>query len=137
MLRAFMLTAIFCAAVANAVSAAEPVVIVLQSPTGEPLPAPPSVVVNGQTYVPGTLGDAYSAPSRDQRRADWRYRAAEHICAPDGCPTAVGCSNAWTEFKFVFGSCRQFFGTADSTEGCCNKTTVPPPARSYFRHFND
>ena len=41
----------------------------------------------------------------------------EHNCAPDGCPTPIGCGNFWTEKKFIFGSCRQFFGTAQSTVG--------------------
>lgn len=41
----------------------------------------------------------------------------QHECAPDGCPTPIGCGNFWTEKKFIFGSCRQFFGTASSTAG--------------------
>ena len=41
----------------------------------------------------------------------------QHECAPDGCIKPVGCGNLWTEIKFVFGSCRQFFGTAESTVG--------------------
>ena len=40
-----------------------------------------------------------------------------HECAPDGCIKPIGCGNFWTEKKFVFGSCRQFFGTAESTVG--------------------
>lgn len=41
----------------------------------------------------------------------------QHECAPDGCIKPVGCGNLWTEIKFVFGSCRQFFGTAESSVG--------------------
>lgn len=41
----------------------------------------------------------------------------DHECSPDGCPKPVGCGNFWTEKKFIFGSCRQFFGTAGSTYG--------------------
>jgi hypothetical protein len=40
-----------------------------------------------------------------------------HECAPDGCPKPIGCGNFWTEKKFIFGSCRQFFGTAGATVG--------------------
>jgi len=40
-----------------------------------------------------------------------------HICAPDGCPTPLGCGTHYTEHKFVFGSCRQFFGTGDAAVG--------------------
>jgi hypothetical protein len=41
----------------------------------------------------------------------------QHECAPDGCIKPLGCGNLWTEIKFIFGSCRQFFGTAESTVG--------------------
>lgn len=56
-----------------------------------------------------------------------RLRAAyyEHICAPDGCPKPIGCGNFWTEKKFIFGSCRQFFGTAEASVGHHRKTTLP------------
>ena len=43
----------------------------------------------------------------------WDY----HECAPDGCIKPIGCGNFWTELKFIFGSCRQFHGTAESTVG--------------------
>lgn len=51
----------------------------------------------------------------DELRAQllWDY----HECAPDGCIKPIGCGNFWTECKFLFGSCRQFFGTAESTVG--------------------
>ncbi len=56
-----------------------------------------------------------------------RLRAAyyRHICAPDGCPSPIGCGNFWTEKKFIFGSCRQFFGTAEASVGHHYKTTLP------------
>jgi hypothetical protein len=41
----------------------------------------------------------------------------QHNCAPDGCPKPIGCGNVWTEWKFIFGSCRQYFGSAESTVG--------------------
>jgi hypothetical protein len=65
----------------------------------------------------GSLGlhpDGYGAFG-DELRAQllWDY----HECAPDGCIKPVGCGNFWTELKFIFGSCRQFHGTAESTVG--------------------
>jgi hypothetical protein len=56
---------------------------------------------------PGAFGD------------ELRYQLLwdEHECAPDGCIKPLGCGNLWTEVKFLFGSCRQFFGTAESTVG--------------------
>jgi hypothetical protein len=51
------------------------------------------------------------------QRLQWQLWWDEHNCAPDGCPKPIGCGNHWTEKKFIFGSCRQFFGTAESTVG--------------------
>ncbi|HKA06207.1 MAG TPA: hypothetical protein VKD71_03040 [Gemmataceae bacterium] len=69
------------------------------------------VLQPGQTgvysYPPGTFG------ARLDRELWWE----NHECAPDGCPKPIGCGNHWTEFKFIFGSCRQFFGTAGSAIG--------------------
>jgi hypothetical protein len=48
-----------------------------------------------------------------------------HNCAPDGCPTPLGCSNHFTEKKFLFGSCRQFFGSTEGTVGTRYNTVVP------------
>ena len=48
-----------------------------------------------------------------------------HECAPDGCPKPIGCGNHWTELKWMFGSCRQFFGTADAAVGEGPTTFVP------------
>jgi hypothetical protein len=82
-----------------------------------PVPAPVSIVEAGPAYygpAPGPL--TFSA----------RFQAAynRHIFAPDGCPTPIGCSNHWTEKKFIFGSCRQFFGTAQSAVGHHRNTTI-------------
>jgi hypothetical protein len=55
-----------------------------------------------------------------------------HRCEPDGCPTPLGCGNLWTEFKFAFGSCSQFFGTGEATRGVLHKTRVPPPNSLYL-----
>ena len=48
-----------------------------------------------------------------------------HDCAPDGCPKPIGCGNHWTELKWLFGSCRQFFGTAEAAVGEGRATYVP------------
>jgi hypothetical protein len=50
---------------------------------------------------------------RLQAQLWWEY----HECAPDGCPKPIGCGNGFTERKFIFGSCRQFFGNASAAEG--------------------
>jgi len=49
-----------------------------------------------------------------------------HECAPDGCPKPIGCGNFWTEKKFIFGSCRQFFGTAGATVGVHRNAVEQP-----------
>lgn len=43
-----------------------------------------------------------------------------HECGPDGCINPIGCGNFHTDFRFVFGSCRSFFGTAGA---------IPPLAK--------
>lgn len=54
-----------------------------------------------------------------------RARMYVHECSPDGCPKPIGCGNFYTEKKFLFGSCRQFFGTSDSAVGHHRRTSVP------------
>jgi hypothetical protein len=54
-----------------------------------------------------------------------RLMADNHECAPDGCPKPIGCGNHWTELKWIFGSCRQFFGTAEATVGEGRGTFIP------------
>ncbi|MCX7665193.1 MAG: hypothetical protein N2112_06585 [Gemmataceae bacterium] len=49
--------------------------------------------------------------------ANLREAYLQHICAPDGCARPIGCGNFWTTKKFIFGSCRQFFGTSESVDG--------------------
>ncbi len=66
--------------------------------------------VPGMLYLDQPVAqESYGAYVRHQLKWD------RHECSPDGCPKAVGCSNFWSELKFVFGSCRQFYGTAEST----------------------
>jgi len=69
-------------------------------------------------YAPWT-GAAEAPPGYTYygQRLQWQLWWDEHNCSPDGCPKPIGCGNAWTEKKFIFGSCRQFFGSAQSTVG--------------------
>lgn len=67
----------------------------------------------GTATAPATPGGPHPFGDRLQKQLWWD----EHNCAPDGCPKPVGCGNFWTEFKFVFGGCRQFFGTGQSVNG--------------------
>jgi hypothetical protein len=46
-------------------------------------------------------------------------------CGPEGCPKPLGCGNHWTELKWIFGSCRDFFGTAGAAAGEGPATFVP------------
>lgn len=54
-----------------------------------------------------------------------QYYSLVHNHAPDGTLKPVGAGNAWTEFKFAFGSARQFFGTAGATVGYGRWTREP------------
>jgi hypothetical protein len=121
----------------------------VQVPAGTTGQAPTIIMQGPVTFINGTPADAvpaqrhrlgarvvkpvYHTAAASVHVAAWPVRrgvellkSPEHNCEPDGCPTPVGCSNPWTEFKFVFGSCTQFFGSGDATRGCCHGTTVPP-----------
>ena len=76
----------------------------------------PPVVPPGQPY----LAPGYGYYGYRMQAQLWWDR---HECAPDGCLKPIGCGNFWTEKKFIFGSCRQFFGTAQSTVGHHYNTT--------------
>lgn len=82
-----------------------------------------------QVSIPGTSGGCASCANGGAAISSWngtghglfganlREQYLQHICAPDGCLKPIGCGNFWTTKKFIFGSCRQFFGTAESAEG--------------------
>ena len=53
-----------------------------------------------------------------------RAAISVHNWEPDGTPKPLGIGNVWTEFKFAFGSGRQFYGTSDSTEGHFYRTRI-------------
>lgn len=76
------------------------------------IPAPPPYPVKHETLRTKFLA--------------WR---AYHNHEPDGVPTPVGPSSLYTEFKYAFGSARQFFGTAEAAEGHLRGTYVPGPNR--------
>ena len=76
------------------------------------LPPPPAGPAPWIGPVAGPPGYRYYG-----QHLQWQLWWDEHNCAPDGCPKPIGCGNGWTEWKFIFGSCRQFFGTAQSSIG--------------------
>jgi len=71
----------------------------------------------GMVLQPGQTGVYSYPPGTFGARLDRQLWSDEHECAPDGCLKPIGCGNHWTELKFIFGSCRQFFGTAGSAAG--------------------
>ena len=89
---------------------------------GEAKPAASSAVKPATFVTHAAEAPGYYAPmpaGYDYYGVKLRYQLwyDEHNCSPDGCPKPIGCGNFWTEKKFIFGSCRQFFGTAQSTVG--------------------
>jgi hypothetical protein len=84
------------------------------------VPPPPTPVGPGYVASPKAYG-----PFAEKVRT----KLAIHRRSPSGVPTPIGSGNAWTEFKFVFGSSRQFFGAGDASQGVWNHATVPPPSR--------
>ena len=92
-----------------------------QTPAGADLLLNPPPMLVGSAYSASDQGSS----KKEQIKVHVRQKIATHRCEPDGCPTPLGCGNLWTEFKYVFGSCRQFFGNDEATEGCLHKTNVP------------
>jgi len=91
-----------------------------------PSPAPGAQAV-GQPLVyqaPMFEDEALAYPPSHPRIRQWM---ANHRREPEGIPHPMGADNAWTEFKFVFGSTRQFMGAAEASEGVWCKTTNPAP----------
>ncbi len=97
------------------------------APIAMPVPVPSTTP---QVSIPSTSGGCAScAGGGSSAISSWngtghglfgsnlREQYLQHICAPDGCLKPIGCGNFWTTKKFIFGSCRQFFGTAESAEG--------------------
>ena len=109
-------------------------------PASATIPAPdamPSATAPPPAFVPPPPGPAPLAASscpdgscdrppggshRGLFGGTWWY---DHIRAPYGVPTPLGCGNLWTEYKFVFGSCRQYFGTGQASTGCGKATQGP------------
>ena len=85
----------------------------------------------GCATCPNATGQTANAPPNPYEPGSFAARVFSqtwwdrHECAPYGCPTPLGCGNHWTEKKFIFGSCRQFFGTAEGTVGKRYNTVVP------------
>ena len=61
------------------------------------------------------LGDMTIRPR--PYREPFQTMLNEHIGAPSGIINPIGSGTFYTDFKFMFGSCRQFFGTSDSAPG--------------------
>ena len=108
-------------------------VLVPAAPAGEPpvLPgeakpigffSPDNPVIVGPAQ---TVWPAQPAPHKFGALLRARLLDDNHECAPDGCPKPLGCGNHWTELKWIFGSCRQFFGTAGAAVGEGPATFVP------------
>ena len=79
-----------------------------------------------------TLIEPYIPDDPNDGRSKLRVWLTQHRREPDAIPTPVGTGNAYTQFKYVFGSSRCFFGTADSSFGIWSKATVPPPFRDPY-----
>jgi hypothetical protein len=122
---------------AEPTTAAAPVPLTITLPAGQPgVACPPgqatTIILQGPVTV--INGEMPQQQGKEKHRVGSRIvqgvvRVVSdpvHRCEPDGCPTPVGCSNPFTEFKFVFGSCTQFFGSGDATRGACYNTRVPP-----------
>jgi hypothetical protein len=92
------------------------------------LPATPAVILpDGATrIIPIGIPDGTNRFGPGTTFAErLQYWQLVHDWAPDGTPKPVGAGNFYTEFKWIFGSARQFFGTAGATVGYGRGTREP------------
>lgn len=103
-------------------------------PPARPMPKPTAPDVQPAQFIAPPAGPIVDAPAPAVglmpgyqyygRSLQARLWLDQHNCAPYGCPKPLGCGNFFTEMKFIFGSCRQFFGTYDSTVGHGYNTVI-------------
>jgi hypothetical protein len=129
-----MLTLLCTASLALRSNAQEPPVV---ANPGAPIVTSPATPVLTTPRAAPCCGEALKAHKAQKAaeggQSNFKQKFLDfvsyHRCEPEGCPKPLGCSNPWTEFKFVFGSCSQYFGSAEATRGVLHKTQVPPPYR--------
>lgn len=83
------------------------------APTTPPAPATPAIVVDAAPTVDAT------PPQRSSRPLQRLLNSHGMACASNF--NNLGCGNFCSEFKFVFGSCRTFFG----------QSCIPNPPHGY------
>jgi hypothetical protein len=113
-------------------------IIPAPSPTTLATPTTPSAACADpvQSSTSGTAASPSPPRSKhEQFKAAWREKIANHRVEPDGVPTPIGVGNFWTEFKYVFGSGRQFWGTDEATEGIWHHAKQPPAPFERFRPY--
>ena len=54
-----------------------------------------------------------------------RIACPDGKCGEKGCNNPQGCGNLYTECKFLFGGCRDFFGTDAASAGHLHRTVTP------------
>jgi hypothetical protein len=91
-------------------------------PVGYFSPDNPVLIGPAQTAWPESVASSHFAFGA---RLKARLLAEDNTCGPDGCPKPLGCGNHWTELKWIFGSCREFFGTGGAAVGEGPATFVP------------
>ncbi|QVL32286.1 hypothetical protein KIH39_26220 [Telmatocola sphagniphila] len=123
---------------ASAVRAGDPPVPVIVQP-GQTIiisggsAAPVTNVVTPSTKVVTSAASAASCSTCDKdgkksfyAKIKTRLGACPNgSCDDKGCANPLGCGNLWTDGKFLFGSCRDFFGTDVAATGHLHKTNVP------------
>jgi hypothetical protein len=90
----------------------------LLPPAPTPLSSPAPIIVNGYLVYP-TNRPTHTLPAynvlKGPVRTWWDYvRSPQHQAEPDGAMTPIGSGSFWTDWKFAYGSTRQFLGSVDS-----------------------
>ena len=97
-----------------------------------PLAAPANGVVQASKKFqlpPPACDSCQAAAEQETRKQGYFAKCLGKIFHPEnrknGSEQPLGCGNFHTDSEFLFGSCRNFFGTGISAAGYCDRTVVP------------
>jgi hypothetical protein len=110
-----------------------------QDPRPVPLPAPSTGPIMeqpapfGEPFVSGDVTGSGRSGAAEGGKRHKTFKECVRNYFQSNVPiccwahhNSVGCGNIWSEFVFVFGSCRSFYG-----EPCLPRPPPPPAAQGY------
>ncbi len=98
----------------------------------DPLLSPSANVVQASKKFqlpPPACDSCQASAAEEAKQKGYFARCFGKIFHPEnkknGSEQPLGCANLHTDCEFLFGSCKNFFGTGISAAGHCDRTVVP------------